>query len=64
MELEVREDKQVAWYINYLPGVINAVLIGIFGRLYRTLSFKLIKSENHRYQQSLENSMINKTYIF
>lgn len=48
----------------YIPGIVNAILINIFDKLYEFVSVKLIKSENHRYQHSLENSMINKTYIF
>ena len=52
----------VAW--KYLPGVINSVLIIIFGIIYKSLSVYLTKGENHRYVSSFENSLINKTYMF
>lgn len=44
--------------------MINSVLIVIFGKLYREISQRLVKFENHRYAQSVENSLINKIYMF
>lgn len=32
--------------------------------MYKIISMKLVTRENHRYVGSLEDSMINKTYIF
>ena len=52
----------IAW--KYLPGVINSVLIIVFGQIYIWLSGKLVEDENHRYVSSYENSMINKIYMF
>ena len=46
-----------------MPGVINSVLIIIFGKLYVKLSKWLVLNENHRYVSSFENSMINKIYM-
>ena len=52
----------IAW--RYLPGIINSVLIIIFGYLYKWLSQRLVDNENHRYVSSHENSLINKIYMF
>ena len=52
----------LAW--RYLPGIINAILIIIFGQIYTRLSKRLVDNENHRYVSSHENSMINKIYMF
>lgn len=49
---------------KYAPGVINSVLIIIFGSIYKKLSKWLVDRENHRYISGYENSMINKTYMF
>ena len=54
----------VPLYWKYLPGVINSILIIIFGKIYVWLSGKLVQSENHRYVSGFENSMINKIYMF
>ena len=55
---------KVPAYWRYLPGVINTVLIVIFGKTYVWLSKKLVDAENHRYISGYENSMINKIYMF
>ena len=47
-----------------MPGIINSVLIIIFGKIYIVLSGWLVENENHRYVSSFENSMINKIYMF
>lgn len=47
-----------------MPSIINSLLIGIFGQLYKRISMRLVMTENHRYVGSMEDSMINKTYIF
>ena len=52
----------LAW--RYLPGIINSLLIIIFGFLYKWLSQRLVDNENHRYVSSHENSLINKIYMF
>ena len=52
----------IAW--KYLPGIINSILIIVFGQIYIWLSGKLVEDENHRYVSSFENSMINKIYMF
>jgi len=48
----------------YIPSVINTVLIIIFGQVYLKLCNYLVKQENHRYVGNVENSMINKIYMF
>ena len=63
-EFDMRKSTEVEWYMYYVPGIINSILITIFDKLNDFVSVKLVKSENHRYQDHLENSMINKTYIF
>mgnify|MGYP000845291154 CR=1 FL=1 len=62
-ELETGEQK-VAGYMKYVPSVINAALIVLFGVIYKWLALRLVKGENHRYTQEFENSLINKTYMF
>lgn len=52
----------ISW--RYLPGIINSLLIIIFGYLYKWLSQRLVDNENHRYVSSHENSLINKIYMF
>ena len=59
---ENEEDQPFFW--KYIPAVINALLIGIFGVVYTKLSYKMVANENHRYVQGQENSMINKIYMF
>lgn len=56
--------KAVPIYWKYIPGVINTVLIIIFGKIYVNISNRLVKAENHRYVSGFENSMINKIYMF
>ena len=48
-EREMQQGAEVEWYMHYVPGLINSFLIAIFGFVYKKISFKLIKSENHRY---------------
>lgn len=58
------EKAKVPIYWKYIPGVINTVLIIVFGKIYVWLSNKLVTAENHRYVSGFENSMINKIYMF
>ena len=51
-------------YWKYIPGVINSILIILFGKIYKKVTKKIVVSENHRYESSFENSMINKIYMF
>ena len=57
------EVKRHIW-LPFLPGTVNVLLIGIFGKIYKWLSFKMAIGENHQYQTDLENSIINKIYMF
>ena len=63
LEAEFRKDGQ-EWWLIYVPAFINVLLIGLFGRIYKFLAFKLVYRENHRYEHKLENSLINKFYMF
>ena len=54
----------VPMWMKYTPGIINSILIIVFGKIYVWLSVKLVDNENHRYTSSYENSLINKTYMF
>lgn len=56
--------KKIPIYWKYIPAVINALLIIIFGKIYKWLSNKLVLAENHRYEQDFENSIAGKTYMF
>ena len=57
-------DSEVPSAYKYAPGIINSVLIIVFGAIYKSLSKWLVDNENHRYISGYENSMINKTYMF
>lgn len=59
-----KSENEVPIYWKYLPSAINAILIVAFGLLYRWLSKKLVANENHRFYSGIENSLINKTYLF
>ncbi len=48
-EFDIKKNSEVEWYMYYVPGIINAVLITTFDKLYKQVSLKLIKSENHRF---------------
>jgi len=58
------EESQLPTYAKYVPSLVNAALIVLFGAIYKWLSRKLVILENHQYEQSLEDSLINKTYMF
>ena len=62
VEGEDARNVPLAW--RYLPGIINSLLIILFGFWYKRLSQKLVDNENHRYVSSHENSLINKIYMF
>jgi len=47
-----------------LYGIINAVQIEIFNKLFELLAYKTTELENYRYQSEFENSYILKSYLF
>ena len=51
-------------WLKYVPSCINVFLLVIFGQIYTKLSYRLVDNENHQFMSGLENSMINKTYMF
>ena len=61
---EEKDKAKVPNYWKYVPGVINSILIIVFGMIYAKLSAYLLREENHRYTSDFENSSINKSYMF
>ncbi len=49
---------------NYLPGVINALQIGLFNLFYQQVVFRLNPGENHKHFSSNENSLVFKLFLF
>lgn len=45
----------IPWLWYYVPNMVNAFFITIFGGLYKIAAFKLTESENHRYKNDYEN---------
>ena len=50
--------------LKYTPSIINVALIFIFGAVYKIVAEKLVDKENHRYESTYEDSLINKMYMF
>ena len=46
------------------PSILNALLIIIFGGLYKNLSFYITGKENYQYSNDHSQSLIKKLYIF
>lgn len=51
-------------FANAVPGVLNGVLITVFDSIWRTVSLKLTRRENHRTNQEFENSLVYKRFSF
>jgi hypothetical protein len=47
-----------------LYGIINAIQIEIFNKLFELLAYKTTELENYRYQSEFENSYILKSFLF
>ena len=45
-EIYEQEDK-VHFILPLVPGIINVIIIGIFGQIYKRLAVKLAIGENH-----------------
>lgn len=56
--------EKIPIYLQYTPAMINVGLIFIYGALYKVVAKILVDRENHRYQQTYEDSLINKMYMF
>ncbi|CAD8205990.1 unnamed protein product [Paramecium pentaurelia] len=50
--------------VSFVPSMINAIVIQLFNLIYFNVSNNLNDFENHKYEQSYEDSLILKTYIF
>lgn len=61
---EESDSTPVPWYLSFAPATMNAVLIVVFGAIYKKVIVKLVDGENHRYTDGYENSMIVKVYMF
>lgn len=58
------EGNKVPTWWKYIPGILNALLIAIFAKIYGIICKRLLIFENHRYISSFENSNVNKIYMF
>ena len=56
--------KEVPYELRFTPSIVNVALIFIYGAIYKVVAQKLVDKENHRYQSSYEDSLINKMYMF
>lgn len=54
----------IPYHIKYAPALVNSIVISIFGMIYKKVAMFLVESENHRYAEEFENSLINKIYMF
>ena len=61
---EEEEEVKIPIYWKYMPAVINASLIVLFGIIYKYVTVWLVRAENHRYEQDFENSIAAKTFMF
>jgi len=50
--------------LKFAPSMVNVGLIFFYGFIYKIIAEKLVSAENHRYQQTYEDSLINKMYMF
>lgn len=51
-------------YLKFTPSLVNVILIVIYGAIYKVVATKLVENENHRYETTHEDSLINKMYQF
>ena len=56
--------KEVPYELRFTPSIVNVALIFIYGAVYKVVAQILVDKENHRYQQTYEDSLINKMYMF
>ena len=56
--------KNIPYHLKFTPSIVNVMLIFIYGAAYKTIAIILVDKENHRYQQTWEDSLINKMYMF
>ena len=56
--------KDIPLHLKFTPSFVNVALIFIYGAAYKAIAIILVDRENHRYQQTYEDSLINKMYMF
>lgn len=56
--------KDIPYELKWTPSIVNVLLIFIYGAAYKVIANRLVNAENHRYQQTYEDSLINKMYMF
>ncbi len=56
--------KDIPIHLKFTPSFVNVALIFIYGAAYKAIAIILVDRENHRYQQTYEDSLINKMYMF
>lgn len=49
-------------HLKFTPAIVNVALIFIFGAVYKIVAKILVDKENHRYESTYEDSLINKMY--
>ena len=57
-------DEITPWYVSYSVSILNLIFIFTLDAIYAKVNVKLVDGENHRYESSYENSMLNKRYMF
>lgn len=55
---------EIPLYLKFTPSLVNVILIVIYGAIYKVVATKLVENENHRYETTHEDSLINKMYQF
>ena len=63
-DLNKQYGKHIPYHLRFLPSIVNVGLIFFYGAVYTRVAARLAHSENHRYQQTHEDSLINKMYMF
>lgn len=57
-------DSGLSAYASALAGSANSVFIAITNKAYKIVASKLIKLENHKYENDYQASFITKMFIF
>lgn len=55
---------EIPLHLKFTPSMVNVGLITVYGIIYKIVATKLVNAENHRYQQTYEDSLIGKMYMF
>jgi hypothetical protein len=55
---------QNTYLIKYIPSLVKSSFIVILNFLYNNLAYVFTENENHKYEESYENSLIVKLFLF